>query len=113
MRIHGGSLSVPLALSLVAPSANGATLRPTGLAYGGDGWLYAVDGYANAVYRINRTTGAVNLLAGGGSGPFADGPGCTATFSQPHGVVWAQTSQGPALFVTDTGNHRIRRVSLP
>ena len=50
----------------------------------------------------------VSTLAGDGTQGNADGPNIPALFSQPNGV--AVDSAGN-VYVADTGNHRIRKVS--
>lgn len=50
---------------------------------------------------------AVQTVAGGVLG-FADGPGGSAKFNNPNGMAISGTGN---LYVTDTGNHRIRRVA--
>jgi hypothetical protein len=102
-----------LQLSILATGTAALPLHASGLTVGGDGYIYLADGQANAIYRIAADGSEVLLLAGGQSGPFADGTGCAATFSQPHGLAWLQTSQGKVLFVADTGNRRIRKLLLP
>ena len=52
----------------------------------------------------------MSTLAGSGSAaPFANGVGTLATFNSPAGVSVDQLSN--ALYVADSGNNRIRRVS--
>lgn len=78
--------------------------------------LYVADTTNNKIrsvvlYLSNGTAGAVATLAGSGVAGTANGVGAAATFSAPRGLaVWAA---GATLFVTDTGGHRVRAVSLP
>ena len=53
--------------------------------------------------------GRITTLAGDGRHGFADGPAATARFSGPRGVVCR--SDDGSIFVADTENHRIRRIS--
>ena len=57
---------------------------------------------------LNVCVGMVSTLAGSGSGAWADGLGTAASFNRPWGV--SVDSKG-AVYVADTNNHRIRKVS--
>jgi sugar lactone lactonase YvrE len=61
-------------------------------------------------HRIRKITpdGTVSTLAGGGSG-FADGTGTAAKFSNPKSLTLGPDNN---LYVADTGNQRIRKVTL-
>jgi RHS repeat-associated protein len=54
--------------------------------------------------------GAVTTIAGSGARGLLNGAGNVARFNAPRGVVVLQSS---AMVVADTGNHVLRRVSLP
>jgi sugar lactone lactonase YvrE len=80
---------------------------PFGVAAAADGTIYVADGVgAHRIYRIT-TTGTATILAGSEDG-FADGRGEDARFSTPSGL--ALDGHGN-LYVADTGNDAIRRVS--
>ena len=53
-------------------------------------------------------TGVVSTLAGSGSGAWADGLGTAASFNVPKGV---SVDSNGAVYVADSTNHRIRKVS--
>lgn len=83
---------------------------PCGLALDGRGNLIVADRGNHAVRKVASGTRAVTSLVGAtGLAGFADGPGDTAGFKQPTGVA-----VGPdgAIYVTDSGNHTIRRIAL-
>jgi sugar lactone lactonase YvrE len=55
--------------------------------------------------EVSSLTGGANTQGGYGA---ADGPGATATFLSPAGI----TTDGTTLYVADTGNNKIRKVSI-
>jgi sugar lactone lactonase YvrE len=80
---------------------------PFGVAAAQDGSIYVADaGEAQRVRRI-RADGSVSTFAGGGLG-YADGRGTSARFNTPSGI--ALTRDG-ILYVADTGNNAIRRIT--
>lgn len=75
--------------------------------------LYIADSGNHLVRRINLSTGYVGLVAGlsdyvtsTGSPGTADSTGAAAGFKDPRGI----TTDGKYLYVTDSGNHTIRRI---
>lgn len=82
--------------------------QPTGLGIDSAGNLYVAD-TGNSVIRKISPAGAVITLAGLATvGGQKDGSGADAWFNQPKALV--VTSSG-TVFVTDTGNSTIRRIS--
>src|SRR5690349_524503 len=80
---------------------------PFGIAVAEDGTVYFSDaGESNRVRKI-ATDGSVDVLAGGSEG-FADGTGQQASFSTPSGLAIDDDGN---LYVADTGNNRIRKVT--
>ncbi|HSL92437.1 MAG TPA: NHL repeat-containing protein, partial [Candidatus Limnocylindrales bacterium] len=72
--------------------------------------LYIADTGNHTVRRVSvsGTSGTASTFAGtAGTAGFADGSTGTALFSSPRGI----TSVGSFLYVADTGNHAIRRIS--
>ncbi|MCO4763354.1 MAG: SMP-30/gluconolactonase/LRE family protein [Myxococcales bacterium] len=71
--------------------------------------LYVADRSNQRIRKITGNTGSrtVYTLAGG-SGGFADGAGTSARFSSPEGVA---VSAAGVVYVADTYNHRIRRIT--
>ena len=81
--------------------------EPWGLVRGPGGSLFIADGgQANRIRRIGPD-GAVVTLAGGAEG-FADGAGEQARFHTPSAL--AVDARGN-LYVSDTGNHAVRRIT--
>ena len=70
------------------------------------GWLYLADTYNHKIKRISPTTRSAIRFAGTGQRGFQDGR--QAQFYEPGGVF----AMGNYLYITDTNNHRIRRVHL-
>lgn len=83
---------------------------PRGLAIRGD-QLYIVEWPPSRVRRVDLTTGQISTYAGfAGSGGFAGdgGPATSALLKNPSGVA---TNAAGDVFVADTGNNRIRKVT--
>lgn len=100
----------------VAGSANGTGIdarfnSPVGIVRDGAN-LYVADSGNNTIRKIEIVTLKVTTLAGAANSPFppspnsGDGTGAAARFNNPTGI----TSDGTSLYVTDTGNHTIRRI---
>lgn len=90
-------------------SATSAQLRnPAGVKTGAAGTIYIAD-YLN--HRIRKIGGGIiTTVAGNGVNTFA-GDGSSAVFAslnQPAGVTFSSTG---VMYISDYGNHRIRRVS--
>ncbi len=80
---------------------------PFGVAAAADGTVFVADaGEAPRILRIG-VDGLVHTVAGGARG-FADGDGAAARFDTPSAIAIGGDG---ALYVADTGNHAIRRVS--
>jgi hypothetical protein len=87
---------------------------PRDLVADGHGSLYVADTNNNSVRMIdlNQPSHPVVTLAGHVRG-FADGPAAKASFANPWGIaVGGPDPDHQALFVSDTYNHRIRRIDL-
>jgi len=96
----------------VAGMRDGAAMQarfadPYGVAFAKDGTVFVSDaGENNRIRRIAKD-GTVSTFAGAVEG-FADGTGTAASFDTPSGL--ALDGQGN-LYVADTGNHAIRRIT--
>ncbi len=89
--------------------ANGAVgvaqfASPEGVAVNPDGDLLVADTGNHLIRKVSA--GSVATFAGSTQG-FLDAPDVTAMFNSPSGIAVAADG---AAFVTDSGNHRIRRV---
>ena len=68
--------------------------------------MYGVDTENHAVGRIERASGVITTVAGGGRGDGGDGGLATkAGLDRPHGCV---IDESGGLFIADSDNHRIR-----
>jgi hypothetical protein len=81
--------------------------HPIGLAWA-RGLLFIADTYNHKIRTLDPGTGDVRTFAGSGVEGHDDGPAAAATFYEPGGV----SATRDALFVADTNNHAIRRISL-
>ena len=90
---------------------NGATARfflPSGITTDGTN-LYVADTDNHLIRKVAIATGAVTTLAGSaGMAGSTDGTGVAAKFYQPNGI----TTDGTNLFVADSGNNTIRKVTI-
>ena len=81
--------------------------NPVGITADASGNLYIADFWN---HRIRKMTpeGVVTTLAGSGDEACSDGRGTAAKFRNPHGIVADALGN---LYVTDSGNHRIRKIT--
>ena len=89
-------------------TGDGASFNsPYGVAVDSAGNVYVADSKNNKIRKIT-SVGAVTTFAGSGSAAFANGTGAGASFNNASGV--AVDSAGN-VYVTDTNNHRIRKIN--
>lgn len=72
------------------------------------GLVFVADTYNHKIRTVDPATGDVRTYAGTGEPGARDGGRSSATFDEPGGL----SATSGALFVADTNNHAIRRVSL-
>ncbi len=111
--VDGTGWSGAVAGTATFGSPRGITVDPAGTN------LYVCDGNNRRIRKIVIATGAVTTLTGndvGAPAGLADGTGWTgavagtATFDTPEGIT--VDPAGNSLYVTDTGNHRIRKIVI-
>jgi sugar lactone lactonase YvrE len=72
-----------------------------------DGNIYVLE-FIGAVVRKITPAGDVTTLAGSGTAGFADGTGAAASFRQAYGIA---TDTAGNVYVADSGNNRIRKIT--
>jgi sugar lactone lactonase YvrE len=91
----------------------GTPLRgPRSLDTDAAGNAYLVLREGNAVFRLDTRAGRLRRIAGTGDTGFTGdgGPGGVATFNGPKGIAFSSSDN--SLYIVDTENHAIRRLSL-
>jgi sugar lactone lactonase YvrE len=90
---------------------DGSTARfnnPTGLTVDATGIVYIADTNNHTIRRMTAA-GVVTRLAGVAGSPGSnDGPGEAARFNSPQGIA---VDRAGTIYVADTGNHTIRRIT--
>jgi outer membrane protein assembly factor BamB len=81
--------------------------HPLGVAWSA-GRLFVADTYNHKVRTVDPATGDVRTFAGTGEAGLVDGERAAAQFYEPGGIAVANG----ALYVADTNNHVIRRITF-
>ena len=91
------------------PATNANIDSPTGLAFDSADNLYLADTHNHRIRRIDAATGIITTIAGTGNASFSgDTTAATsASLALPHGLAMDPVGN---LYLTDTANHRIRRI---
>ena len=86
--------------------------NPRDIQFGPDGRLYIADELNHRVRVLDLSKGIISTVAGNGEAGFAGDGGLAeqASLNRPAGIEF--DAQG-RLYIADTYNHRIRRVTLP
>ncbi len=89
------------------PAASARFSHPWGVAVSTTGSVYVADANTQRI-RVISTSNVVSTLAGTGSLGFVDGAGSAALFRYPSGVALDTAGN---VYVSDTNNHAIRKVT--
>jgi len=81
--------------------------HPFGVAVDSSDNVYVADTNNHCIRKITPT-GMVSTIAGSGTAGFADGSGAEAQFDHPFGVA---VDSSDNVYVADTNNHRIRKIT--
>jgi len=111
-KITPGGLATTVAGNGVAGYRDGAGGEarfgyPTGIAIDGKGVLYVADRRTHTIRKI-APGGVVTTLAGGGRAGFSDGTGEFSLLKEPVSVA---ASRDGILYVSDSGNNAIRKIT--
>jgi len=79
---------------------------PRGITVGPGNALFVADRGNHSIRRV-LLSGATNTYAGSGNPGFDNAVGASASFNSPEGITFDDAS----LFVADTGNHAIRKIT--
>lgn len=91
------------------PATSASISEPWGIAVDASGNLYIADSYNNRIRKVTPA-GIISTIAGSEPGGFGGdgGPALSAQFNQPSGLAF---DAGGNLYIADTYNHRIRRMT--
>ncbi len=93
------------------PLAEATFSIPTSVAVGPSGAVYVAESVARSPYPVHVRViaeGKVTTLAGGNTEGYKDGAGRDALFRRPAALA---VDQAGNVYVADTNNHRVRRIS--
>lgn len=100
-RLASGSVST------FAGGVSASLNAPTGIAMDAAGNIFVSDTYNHKIKKVSPD-GTVSLFAGSGEADWTDGIGSAASFNRPTGLAVDASGN---VFVADTYNHKIRKIS--
>ncbi|MBX2905269.1 MAG: T9SS type A sorting domain-containing protein [Taibaiella sp.] len=92
------------------PATAASMMRPSGIALDATGNLYIADQYSHRVRKVNLATGIITTIAGTGTFGYS-GDGGPATAARLYYPNFLYVDAADNLYITDNGNHRIRKVN--
>jgi len=103
-------------VTTIGGGASAGLVNPGGLAAVGSGFVYVANTGAHTIVRINTDNSVVVFAGSTGNAGAIDGIGSDARFNSPTGIIAQFCCGGHTLelrlWVTDTGNKTIRRISV-
>ena len=106
--VAGGGLTVPGG-NVSLPAVNVQLLEPRNVAVDANGGLYISDFAAHTVYKVS-SSGILSTLAGNGNAGFS-GDGAAAMLAQLKAPAGLTADASGAVYIADSGNNHIRKVS--
>jgi len=91
------------------PAAQAQLNYPKGVAADGEGNIYIADANNNRVRMVNKDR-VITTIAGNGTAGYS-GDGSLAAAAQLQGISGIAVDNNGNLYIADSGNHRIRKVS--
>lgn len=83
--------------------------EPVAITIDGSGNLYVADTFNSTIRKITQGQVVTTVVGSAGTHGYQNGTGSAAYFNKPHGLVY----NGTDLYVADTYNYVVRKVSLP
>lgn len=91
------------------PATSAKLMGPLDLCVDPNGHIFIVDWDNNRIRVVNAMNGHIDTLTGmGASGDTQDVPAVLAQFNYPGGITMASSYGGRRIYISDTGNHKIK-----